>query len=480
MQDDRNSARYRQWRRDVLQRDERICRVCEEHGNSHVHHIKPLEKYPDLATEVDNGITLCGNCHTRLKGKEESTNLQTIIEAVTRKPDTRTADQLKRLNVKFCDYLEPLLKSDDLEKRNNAVFQLLGHLYVYPDSLNQFLPLIKRFLLFPLTNYFAERMLYNRRKGFDEEIAGQIVIEFLKHNSSEASSQVVDEYKKEFAFTVYFERGLTNYLDEGDWDNAIINFTKATELYPNFAEAYSWRGVIYKKKCNYEKAIADFTSAIELKPNDAHFYCQRGEVHLEKDNFESVAIADFTSAIKLKPDYAEAYSWRGRAHMRTYSYDRAIADFTSAIKLKPNDVFAYFGRGKAYLEIDDNDSGYDNAIADFTSAIKLKPDYADVYLERGEVYWRRKDYNRVIADCTHALQIIKTNTAESHLLGKAYLLRGEAYSDKGDYDPAIADITQVIQLEPNNANNYLIRGTIYKAKGDYARAQKDFEKADQL
>ena len=110
---DRNSAEYRQWRRKVKERDGNACRVCEAQLNLHIHHIKPLEKYPDFATDIDNGITFCGNHHALLKGREESTNLQAIIEAVTNKPDIRTADQLKRLNGKFSNYLINLLKSGD-------------------------------------------------------------------------------------------------------------------------------------------------------------------------------------------------------------------------------------------------------------------------------------------------------------------------------------------------------------------------------
>ena len=173
MPDIRKSTEYQRWRREVRQRDGDACRVCGVHLNLHIHHIKPLEKYPDFATELDNGITLCGNCHALLKGKEESTNLQTIIEAATKKPDMRTADQLKQLNGKFCAYLDPLLKSGDRSTRNNAVYQLFVQLQIYPDSLDQFLPLIQ--------------YLLDSENGSDEGLAKQIAVEFLKGSSSEGS-----------------------------------------------------------------------------------------------------------------------------------------------------------------------------------------------------------------------------------------------------------------------------------------------------
>ena len=181
-QDIRRTPRYQQWKREVRQRDGNACRVCEAQLNLHIHHIKPLEKYPDFATDIDNGITLCGNHHALLKGREESTNLQAIIEAVTNRPDIQTADQLKRLNGKFCDYLINLLKSEDQNTRLNAIFQLLGHLQIYPDSVEQFLPFIQHLL--------------NDENRADKGLAKQIVIEFFERNPSGAVSQVVRKYEE--------------------------------------------------------------------------------------------------------------------------------------------------------------------------------------------------------------------------------------------------------------------------------------------
>ena len=162
-----------QWKREVKQRDKNLCRQCGFDKNLEVHHIKPLEKFPDFATELDNGITLCGNHHALLKGKEESTNLKTIL------PDTQTAEQLKQLNDKFCAYL--VSKLDNPDERNRVAFQLLSQLQIYPDSLDQFFPLIQCFL--------------NQEDGADGGLAEQMVIEFLSNQGGRAL-QVVHEYEK--------------------------------------------------------------------------------------------------------------------------------------------------------------------------------------------------------------------------------------------------------------------------------------------
>ena len=162
-----------QWTREVKKRDGNTCRQCGVTINPHAHHIKPRNKYPELEWELDNGITLCGNHHTHLNGKEESINLKVII------PDEQTVEQLKRLNDIFCDYL--LLKLDNPDKRNEVAFQLFGHLQIYPDSLDQFIPVIQRFL---------------DENRLDAGLAEQMMVEFLRCNSNNIVSRIVVEYEK--------------------------------------------------------------------------------------------------------------------------------------------------------------------------------------------------------------------------------------------------------------------------------------------
>ena len=190
MQDIRKSSKYKQWREDVKERDGNACRVCGMHLNLHVHHIKPLEKYPDFATEIDNGMTLCGNCHALLRGKEESINLQTIIEAATKKPDMRTADQLRKLSGKFYAYLEPRIKSIHPNLRNEAIRQLFVQLQIYPDSLDQFLPLI-RYLL------DKRHLLDKENSRFNPGFIVQMAVEYLKGSSSSAALKMLREYEKQ-------------------------------------------------------------------------------------------------------------------------------------------------------------------------------------------------------------------------------------------------------------------------------------------
>lgn len=66
----RISPKYKEWRRKVFERDFYTCAICGKVGGElNAHHIKPYAYYPELRYEVNNGITLCKNCHKKVHRK---------------------------------------------------------------------------------------------------------------------------------------------------------------------------------------------------------------------------------------------------------------------------------------------------------------------------------------------------------------------------------------------------------------------------
>lgn len=65
----RTSAEYKLWRKAVFERDDYTCIWCgakNGHGREVVlnaDHIKPFSLFPELRFAIDNGRTLCVNCH---------------------------------------------------------------------------------------------------------------------------------------------------------------------------------------------------------------------------------------------------------------------------------------------------------------------------------------------------------------------------------------------------------------------------------
>lgn len=63
----RNSKEYVNWRMSVFERDEFTCKICGQvGGNLQAHHIIRWADSIKLRFEIDNGITLCRNCHKEI------------------------------------------------------------------------------------------------------------------------------------------------------------------------------------------------------------------------------------------------------------------------------------------------------------------------------------------------------------------------------------------------------------------------------
>lgn len=62
----RNSLVYKMWRKNVFERDNYTCQICNQRGNKlHADHIKPFALYPKLRLSINNGRTLCVPCHKK-------------------------------------------------------------------------------------------------------------------------------------------------------------------------------------------------------------------------------------------------------------------------------------------------------------------------------------------------------------------------------------------------------------------------------
>ena len=60
----RKLAIYRIWRIAVFTRDDYTCQECGQHGGIlNADHIKPWSLFPELRYAIDNGRTLCIDCH---------------------------------------------------------------------------------------------------------------------------------------------------------------------------------------------------------------------------------------------------------------------------------------------------------------------------------------------------------------------------------------------------------------------------------
>ena len=81
---DNKSIEYRQWRKQVFEKDNYTCQNCfkkkEVSGKLHAHHLYYYSIFKELRYAVKNGMTLCTNCHAKLHAKNR--NIDKIMNEV--------------------------------------------------------------------------------------------------------------------------------------------------------------------------------------------------------------------------------------------------------------------------------------------------------------------------------------------------------------------------------------------------------------
>ena len=221
-----------------------------------------------------------------------------------------------------------------------------------------------------------------------------------------------------------------NWDEKLKWyERAIVHYTEALELKPDFPEGYNNRGSIYADAGDFDRAIQDHNTAIKIKPDYAAAYNNRGIVYYHKGDFDR-AIQDYQKAIELKSDYASAYNNLGAVYSKQGEYERAIQHYNTVIKLNPDFTEGYNNRGIAYY----NKGELDKAIKDFDTVIELDPNDAKVYSNLGTAYLRKRDFDRAIQNHNMAIQL------DPGFAG-FYNSRGEAWLPLKQWEKARADLT---------------------------------------
>jgi hypothetical protein len=69
----KRSKEWKLWRKAVFERDNYTCQIChfrsgkgKHHIDLHPHHLESASKYPEFRLCLDNGLTVCANCHGKI------------------------------------------------------------------------------------------------------------------------------------------------------------------------------------------------------------------------------------------------------------------------------------------------------------------------------------------------------------------------------------------------------------------------------
>ncbi|MDP8239497.1 MAG: tetratricopeptide repeat protein [Candidatus Hatepunaea meridiana] len=138
------------------------------------------------------------------------------------------------------------------------------------------------------------------------------------------------------AGTIFQVRGQA-YLEKGEIDQAISDFSLYKEINPEATAAYSSLGDAYRMKGELDEALTEYTKAIEMSPDLDKLYAGRGKVLIDKGDFQS-ALKDLCKAISFNTRKGEFYFHRGIAYQKTGKTINARRDFQVAKELGYEDA----------------------------------------------------------------------------------------------------------------------------------------------
>jgi len=133
---------------------------------------------------------------------------------------------------------------------------------------------------------------------------------------------------------------------------------------------------------NYEEALKDYSKAIRYNPKDPVPYASRGYVY-QKMGRNDEAISDYSKAVELDPTDDELYLVRGIAYSLKGNQDQAILDYSKAIEIDSRNSDAYFNRAQAYEAKGDGAQ----AVKDYQGAARLGNPRAQGVLMGRKITW---------------------------------------------------------------------------------------------
>jgi tetratricopeptide (TPR) repeat protein len=208
------------------------------------------------------------------------------------------------------------------------------------------------------------------------------------------------------------------------------------------------KGYALDESSNYTAAVIAYSKAIELAPQYASTYFNRGNTYINLDNYNQ-AIKDYDQAIVLNPQLVKAYGNRGNAYRALGDIKLAIQDYDKVIALDPKDEIAYNNRGVAYRNL----GNYNQAIKDYDQAIKLNPQYDSPYYNRGNASSKLGDYNQAIKDYDQAIELNPQHA-------NAYYSRAYSYAKLGNFKQADEDTKIAARLGNKVAQDFLTKNGI--------------------
>jgi protein O-mannosyl-transferase len=160
----------------------------------------------------------------------------------------------------------------------------------------------------------------------------------------------------------------------GDPNQAIVDFRKALELWPNQSKDHNNLGKALVQRGRMAEAMEEFQTALKISPNDPDAESNIGAALLQQGDVDA-AISHLRQTAEKFPGHAPAHINLGNALLQNRQSDAAIAEYQKTLELPFDHAESYYSIGNAFRQKGD----VEEAIVQYGKALELRPDYANAH-----------------------------------------------------------------------------------------------------
>ena len=126
-------------------------------------------------------------------------------------------------------------------------------------------------------------------------------------------------------------------------DEAVDLITKSIEIKSDWEISYFYRAVAHHQNENYDEAILDYTKALKINPKMCDAYYNRAKIMLEnkKENCDiNKVIEDLNCALSLDENFVDALFAAAAAYKKIGDYHKSLEYLEKLLKLQPDAIHA--------------------------------------------------------------------------------------------------------------------------------------------
>lgn len=221
-----------------------------------------------------------------------------------------------------------------------------------------------------------------------------------EHNEEyEKAIPFYEEAQRKDADDMNLRRIAQCYYELGDYDNALKNINQAIELDSTKVQYIPFKANVLYEMGNAKEAIAEWDKHQNLYPEYGFGYYRRGWFKSLSGDDEG-AIEDFTLSITLDPEYSYSYISRGDVYSRLGKSELAKADFLKVIEIEDKPE-KYECIHYAYQGLGDNEK----AIAAIDTIIARNEDKKGNYYDAACLYSRMKNKDKALEYLAKCLEM---------------------------------------------------------------------------